>query len=103
MALDYVPYISTPLGKSLLVDLALTSYAIMVGNLKFPADLILLDMENFDVILGMDWLATYHGTVHCYSKEIVFHIPGLAEFLFQGIKKDSFTCLIPSIQAGKLF
>lgn len=99
--LDYM-LVFTPHGKSLLVDLVIKSCAIMIGNLELSADLILLNMKDFDVILGMDWLAAYHAMVHCYSKEVVFHIPRLAEFSFKGVKKDYFPCLISSIQIGKI-
>lgn len=62
----------------------------MVGNLELLVDLVLLNMENLDIILGMDWLVAYHAMVHLYSEEVVFHILGLVEFSFQGVKKDSF-------------
>lgn len=101
--LDYVLHIYTPLRKSLLIDLVIKSCAIMIGNLELPTNLILLDMEEFDVILRIYWFAAYHAMTHCYSKKIVFHIPRLAKFSFQGVRKDSFPCLILAIQAGKLF
>jgi len=53
---------------------------------ELVVDLILLVMENFDVIFGMDWLVAYHDTIHCYSKKVVFRIPGQPEFPFQGVK-----------------
>ena len=30
---------------------------------KFPADLIVLGTQGIDVILGMNWLAKYHGQI----------------------------------------
>lgn len=102
MMLDLVLLVFTPLEKSLITNLVLKSCAIMVRDLELLTDLILLDIDDFDVILGMDWLTAYHAIVHCYSKEVVFQIPGLAEFSFQGVEKDSLSCLISAIQAGKL-
>ncbi|XP_043700018.1 uncharacterized protein LOC122650688 [Telopea speciosissima] len=37
-----------------------------------PVNLILLDMVDFDVILGMHWLSTFHASIQCYEKEIAF-------------------------------
>lgn len=54
MILDNVLHVSTPFMKSLLVDFVLKSCDIMVENLELLVDLILLDMEDFDVILGID-------------------------------------------------
>ena len=34
------------------------------------ADLILLDIHDFDVILGMDLLSRHHATKDCYRKEV---------------------------------
>lgn len=42
-------------------------------------DLILLDLQDFDVILGMDRLVTHHAKVDCYSKEATISIPNQSE------------------------
>ena len=47
-------------------------------------------MHNFDVILGMDWLETYHATMHCFSKTITFKLKGeQADLMIQGNKKKT--------------
>ena len=33
------------------------------------ANLVFLDMHDFDVILVMDWLASYHAGAHCFEKK----------------------------------
>uniref|UniRef100_A0A2N9EHF1 Integrase catalytic domain-containing protein n=1 Tax=Fagus sylvatica TaxID=28930 RepID=A0A2N9EHF1_FAGSY len=38
-------------------------------------DLTLLEMKDFDVILGMDWLAANYASVDCRSKKVKFQIP----------------------------
>ena len=39
-------------------------------------DLILLNFIDFDVILGMSWLAAYHAKVDYFSKMVSFHPSG---------------------------
>ena len=39
---------------------------ITVNGKDFRMDLIVLDLIDFDVILGMDWLASYHATIDCH-------------------------------------
>ena len=39
-------------------------------------DLVALDMRDFDVVLGMDWLSRHRATLDCYKKEVKLHIPG---------------------------
>lgn len=34
------------------------------------ADLMLLDMVDFDVILAMDWLFPYHIILDCHAKTV---------------------------------
>ena len=41
------------------------------------ADLIELEMVDYDVILGMDWLNTHHAIIDCRKKLVLFKNPGL--------------------------
>lgn len=38
---------------------------INIDGRRLPADLIILDMFGFDVILRIDWLTTCHVNVDC--------------------------------------
>ena len=67
-----------------------------------PADLVLLDVIGFDVILGMDWLAQYYATVDCRTKEVIFRIPDENEFRFRGHKSLMPQNLISAITARKM-
>ncbi|KAA0059072.1 ty3-gypsy retrotransposon protein [Cucumis melo var. makuwa] len=46
--------------------------------------LLVLDMLDFDVILGMDWLAANHAIIDCSRKEVAFNPPLMASFKFKG-------------------
>jgi len=48
--------VSTPLDKSILMEYVYLDCRIKIGDMTFMGDLNVLDMANFDVILGMDWL-----------------------------------------------
>ena len=41
----------------------------------FPSDLIVLESQGLDVILGMDWLSKYEGNIECASKSILLTTP----------------------------
>ena len=60
-----------------------------VGNVELFANLIILDMQDFDVILGMDWLSKYSATIDCRRKKVIFDIPGEEKFEFIGNSKKS--------------
>ncbi|KAJ1386965.1 Retrotransposon gag domain [Sesbania bispinosa] len=46
------------------------------------ANLIALDMVDFDVILGMDWLASHNATLDGHNKMVKFEMPGESTFSF---------------------
>ena len=46
-----------------------------IGNYVFPSDLIVLESQGLDVILGMDWLSKYEGNIECASKSILLTTP----------------------------
>ena len=54
----------------------------LVEGKELLADLVLLDVINFDVILGMDWLAQHYASLDCREKVVIFRIPNGEEFRF---------------------
>ena len=46
-----------------------------IGRHVFPSDLIILESQGLDVILGMDWLSMYGGNIDCASKSIFLTTP----------------------------
>lgn len=55
------------------------------GN-ELLADLILLEVHDFDIISGMDWLSRHYATIDCHNKNVVFEPPNLPSFSFTGTK-----------------
>ncbi|KAH9671308.1 Endonuclease [Citrus sinensis] len=80
--LDYGLVVITPTGGSLLAERVYRDCMIRLGEHEFRANLIILDIQDFDAILGMDWLASHHATVDCFKKEVVFNKPGETEVKF---------------------
>ncbi|TYK03368.1 ty3-gypsy retrotransposon protein [Cucumis melo var. makuwa] len=59
-------------------------------------------MHDFDVILGMDWLAVNHASIDCFRKEVAFNPPLMANFKFKGEESRSLPKVISAIRASKL-
>jgi len=74
--------VSTPIGNCIGIDLVLISSIINIDGRELCADLILLYMFEFDVILVIDWLAVYHANVDYFSKEFLFRSIGELELRF---------------------
>ena len=74
--LDYILTVTTPVGKQVVCRTYYPNCSVLLGEVNLPADLIILDMHDFDVILGMDWLEKYYATMDCFSKTITFKLKG---------------------------
>ena len=55
----------------------------MIGYREMTIDLVLLDLHDFDLILGMDWLASYHASVDCFGKRVTFSIPSQPDLVLR--------------------
>ncbi|TYK03711.1 ty3-gypsy retrotransposon protein [Cucumis melo var. makuwa] len=64
--------------------------------------LLVLDMQDFDVILGMDWLSANHASIDCFRKEVVFNPPSRTNFKFKGAGIVCIPKVISSMKASKL-
>nr|GFC41332.1 hypothetical protein [Tanacetum cinerariifolium] len=49
-----------------------------------PINAFLLDMCEFDIILGMDWLTEHHATIDCGSYRVIFGDIHAPEFVYHG-------------------
>ena len=86
--------VSTPVGKSVICRKIVMGFPIHIEGQTFMANLIVFDMEGFDIILGMDWLSNNNAIIDCHSKEIIFRLPADSEFKFMGTKVDATPQLI---------
>ncbi|KAL0554316.1 hypothetical protein IC582_008235 [Cucumis melo] len=64
--------------------------------------LLVLDMQDFDVILGMDWLSANHASIDCFGKEVVFNPPSGPSFKFRGANIVCIPKVISAMKASKL-
>ena len=80
--------VSLPSGDLLFSDRVVRYSRILIGGQEFPADLVALDMRDFDVVLSMDWLSRHRAALDCYKKEVKFYRPGKLEVKFRGICRE---------------
>lgn len=62
----------TPVGVSLDTKMIYIDCIIEIEGRYLPTELVILDMQDFDVNLGMDLLPVYHTSVDCFRKMISF-------------------------------
>ena len=66
---------STPVGESVVAKRVYRNCPIMLPNSVSYVDLVELDMLDFDVILGMDWLHAYFASTDCRTRVMTFNFP----------------------------
>ena len=59
------------------------SVDIEIEGRYLPADLVVLDMSDFDVILGVDWLVKYHAVIDCHDLAIKFSMSNGDQFVYK--------------------
>lgn len=65
--LDVIIYVYTPIEDSLLVDQVYTYLIMTFASHETMVNLHFIDMIDFYVIMGMDWLSFYHVFIDCYA------------------------------------
>ena len=95
-------YVSLPSGDVLKIEWVFRSCEVLVEGYSLEANLIPLEMVDFDVILGMDFLEAHQALVDCFQKTVVFRSPGKPEITFCGERDVLPSCLISAVTAGKL-
>ncbi|KAH0722658.1 hypothetical protein KY290_005316 [Solanum tuberosum] len=67
--------VSTHIGEYILAERVYRDCPVSVKQKSTMADLIELDMEDFDVILGMDWHHACYASVDCRTRVVKFQFP----------------------------
>ena len=89
-------------GDSLFSNIVVIDSKVFIGGKPFLADLVALDMRDFDVVLGMDWQSRHRATLDCYKKEVKLHRPRKLEVKFRGICKELYSSMISTMAAQRM-
>ncbi|KAA3480888.1 Gag protease polyprotein-like protein [Gossypium australe] len=98
---EFVVKVSNPLGQYVMVDKVCKNSPLMVKGYCFSADLMLLIFNEFDVILGMDWLTQHDAVVNCKHKYIVLKCQNGILLHVESDKLDGLSNVISVISAQK--
>ena len=77
----------TPLREKILRTSVFIGCEILVEGVVLKANLIPLEMTDFNVILGMDWLSNHPASMNCFTKRIQFEKLGYPELEFMGDRR----------------
>lgn len=69
----------TPIGHEVLLESIGCGCVIRLDESEFQVDLTVLEMRNYDIILGMNGLEAYHGCIDYFVKTITLCTSGQHE------------------------
>ncbi|GKV34371.1 hypothetical protein SLEP1_g42748 [Rubroshorea leprosula] len=98
---DFELHVDTPLGGVMTTRDVCRTVDTYVDGRQLSARLFVLDISDFDIILGMDWLSEHFASIDCHRKWVIFNIPGEPEFSFQGSGSFAPPVVVSALQAQK--
>ena len=91
-----------PSGEILLSEFVLKEMPIMINGVTLRVDLIAIEMKDFDVILGMDFLGKHNAIIDCRHRRVTFRPNGGEEFAFKGRSLLNPKMMISAMQARRM-
>ncbi|GJR38616.1 putative nucleotidyltransferase, ribonuclease H [Tanacetum coccineum] len=100
--LDYALSISTPMKNNVVIGHEYRDCPLRFDDKIRSANLLPLEMSDFDIILGMDWLTEHRATIDCYSKRVIFGDLNNPEFIYHGSRLGKPLKIISALKARTL-
>ena len=82
--LDMPIRVSTPVGESVVVEKVYRSCLVNFVGSNTYVDSVILEMDDFDVILGMTWLSLQFAILDCNAKTVTLAKPGTDPLVWEG-------------------
>ncbi|CAA0839573.1 Unknown protein, partial [Striga hermonthica] len=68
--------VSLASGRKIVTSAKASDLSLSIGGRVLSTDAFVLEMRDFDLILGMDWLSFYHVDIKCHDREITLYLLG---------------------------
>ncbi|XP_070049486.1 uncharacterized protein [Nicotiana tomentosiformis] len=92
-------YVSILVGDFIVVHRIYRSCVVTFGGYETRVDLLLLNMTDFEVILVMDWLSSYHVILDCHAKIVTLVMPVLPRLEWKGSSVSTSSRVISFLKA----
>ena len=81
-------YVSSPLGIRARISMICRGCELEILGTLLTVDLRTMDMLEFDVILGMDWLTAYRVVIDCERRRVTAYTQDGTRVVFHGNKHN---------------
>ena len=82
--------VSSPLGIKARIGMICLGCELKILGILLTVNLRVMDMLEFDIILGMDWLTAYRVVIDCERRRVIAYMQDCTRVVFQGDKHDIF-------------
>ena len=79
---------NSSLGTKVRIGMICRGCELKISGILLTVDLRVMDMSEFDVILGMDWLTAYIVVIDCERRRVTAYTQDCTRVTFQGDKHD---------------
>ena len=83
-------YVSSSIGIRARIGMICHGCELEISRTLLTVDLRIMDMSEFDVILGMDWMTAYRVVIDCEHRRVTAYTQDGTRVVFQGDKHDIF-------------
>ena len=83
-ALEEPLYVSSPLGTKARIRMICRGCELEISGILLKVDLRVMDMSEFDVILGMDWPTAYRVVIDCEHRRVTAYTQDGTRVMFLG-------------------
>jgi hypothetical protein len=94
--------VTTPIGKIVVCKCVVCEWPVSICGRVLPANLVVLPMFNYDMILEMDWLTKHSAIIDCVLKQVTLTPWGEGKVTYVGKRARSLPPTILATQARKL-
>jgi hypothetical protein len=77
--------VTTPIGKTMVCNRVVCKCPISICGRVLPADLVVLLMFSYDVIINMDWLMKHSSIINCILKQVTLTPWGEGKVTYVGL------------------
>ncbi|CAA0806276.1 Unknown protein, partial [Striga hermonthica] len=94
--------VSLASGRKIVTDARSTDHSLSIGGRILITDAYVIEMRDFELILGMDWLTRFHADIRCHDREITLYLPGDDQITYYGSRTRTLPHVISMAKARKI-
>ena len=83
-SLEKLLHVSSPLGIRVRIDKICLDCELEIFGILLIVDLRVMDISDFDVIFGMDWLMTHQVVIDCDHRRVTAYTQDDIRIIFKG-------------------